>query len=85
MDKEFELKPNNNRKSFYGKAKVVTDNGISDLISYTTKVASYNHFTNKMFVFGWFSNTTARHINAFLEYFNFKTCNKKELENYNNE
>ena len=45
MDKEFELKPNDNRKSFYGKAKVVTDNGISDLISYTTKVASYNHFT----------------------------------------
>ena len=48
MDKEFELKPNDNRKSFYGKAKVVTDNGISDLISYTTKVVSYNHFTNKM-------------------------------------
>ena len=80
METEFELKPNDNRKSFYGKAKVVTDNGISDLISYTTKVASYNHFTNKMSVFGWFSNTTAKHINSLLNFHGFKTCNKKELK-----
>ena len=85
MDKEFELKPNDNRKSFYGKAKVVTDNGISDLISYTTKVASYNSYTDKMRIFGWFSVTTARHINAFLDHFGFQKCNKQELENYKNE
>ena len=84
MDQEFELKPVNNRKSFYGKAKVITKNGISDLISYSTKVASYNHITNKMSVFGWYSNTTASHINSFLQYFGFKKCTKKELENYNN-
>ena len=81
---EHELMPINNRKSFYGKAKVVTENGISDLISYSTKVASYNHITNKMSVFGWYSNTTASHINSFLQYFGFKKCTKKELENYNN-
>ena len=84
MDKEFELKPNDSRKSFYGKAKVVTDNGISDLISYTTKVAQYDSYLDKMQVFGWYSNTTAKHINSFLNYFGFKTCCKKELENYGN-
>ena len=84
MDQEFELMPTNKRKSFYGKAKVVTKDGVSDLISYSTKVASYNHTTNKMSVFGWYSNTTASHINSFLQYFGFKKCTKKELENYNN-
>jgi hypothetical protein len=55
----------------------------SDLISYTTRVASYNHKTNEMSVYGYFSQTTAKHINAFLEYYGFDTCNKKQLENYN--
>jgi hypothetical protein len=50
---------------------------ISDLISYTTKVASYNHQTNEMQVFGWFSQTTAKHINSFLSYYGFCECNKK--------
>lgn len=27
--------------------------------------------------------TMARHINAFLNYYGFDTCSKKELENYN--
>ena len=55
----------------------------SDLISYTTRVASYNHKTNEMSVYGWFSATTAKHINSFLNYYGFDTCSKKELENYN--
>lgn len=54
----------------------------SDLISYTTRVASYNHKTNEMSVYGWFSATTAKHISAFLAYYGFDTCTKKELENY---
>lgn len=86
--KTFELNPIDSRKSFYGKAKVnqyVNDNGeiISDLISYTTKVATFNHSTNKMTVKGWYSATTARHINSFLDYYGFDTCTKKELANYN--
>jgi len=56
----------------------------SDLISYTTRVASYNHLTNEMQVFGYYSTTTAKHINAFLEFYGFDKCNKKQLENYNN-
>ena len=54
----------------------------SDLISYTTRVASYNHTSNEMSVYGWFSSTTAKHINDFLEYYGFEKCNKKQLENY---
>lgn len=54
----------------------------SDLISYTTRVASYNHKTNEMSVYGSYSNTTAKHINDFLEFYGFERCSKKELENY---
>ena len=54
----------------------------SDLISYTIRVASYNHTSNEMSVYGWFSSTTAKHINDFLEYYGFEKCNKKQLENY---
>ena len=54
----------------------------SDLISYTTRVASYNHKTKEMSVYGWFSATTARHINAFLEFYGFESCDKKTMSNY---
>ena len=59
------------------------DDHYSDLISYETRVASYNHKTNEMSVYGWYSATTAKHINAFLEFYGFDKCTKKELENYN--
>ena len=54
----------------------------SDFISYTTRVASYNHKTNEMQVFGQYSQTTGKHINSFLNYYGFDSCSKKELENY---
>ncbi len=77
------LNPINNRKSFYGKCRIEKQDNISTLISYTTKVAHYNHETKEMVVNGWYSTTTATHINAFLDYYGFKTCTKKELETYN--
>jgi hypothetical protein len=80
--KIFDLHPTNGRKSFYGKCKVMEDNGVSKLLSYDTVVAEYNHSENKMKVHGYYSPTTARHINAFLSYYGFGTCSKKELENY---
>ncbi|MDC7249497.1 MAG: hypothetical protein PQJ49_06250 [Sphaerochaetaceae bacterium] len=79
MAKTFHLEPLN-RKSFYGKAVVTTDNNISTLRSYETDVATYNHETNEMKVKGWYSATTMRHINAFLDHFGFDTCTKKQLE-----
>lgn len=81
--KTFELTPINGRKSFYGKARVIEENGISKLLSYDTFVAEFNHAENKMKVNGKYSNTTNTHINAFLNYYGFDSCSKKELENYN--
>jgi len=56
----------------------------SDLISYTTRVASYNHKTNEMSVYNCQSQTTIKHINSFLEFYGFDRYTKKELiNNYN--
>lgn len=78
------LQPTQGQKSFYNKAKIETFNDTTYLISYSTQVAFYNHKTNKMTVKGYYSQTTAKHINSFLELYGFKRCSKKELENYNN-
>lgn len=79
----FNLTPVNGRKSFYDKCRVVKKDGISYLYSYNTNVSQYEHATNKMVVNGWYSNTTATHINAFLNYYGFDMCSKQELMNYN--
>ena len=81
--KTFELTPLK-RKSFNRKAIVEQEGDISRLRSYDTIVAEYNHKTNKMIVRGYYSPTTARHINAFLDFYGFDTVTKKEMENYNN-
>lgn len=76
------LNPTNGQKSFYNKAKMERVNNVTRLQSYNTIVATYNHDTNEMKINGYYSQTTAKHINAFLSYFGFDTCNKKQLENY---
>jgi len=73
------------RKSFYGKAKLLHNGNITELQSYETIVAEYNHKTNKIKVFGWFSNITARHINEFLSFYGFDKVTKKEMKNWENE
>lgn len=84
--KTFELKPINRQKSFYKKAIVIdSETGLMQLKSYETIVAEYNTDTNEIKVFGYYSPTTMRHINAFFDYCGFDTCTKKELEdNYLN-
>jgi hypothetical protein len=52
----------------------------SDLISYETRVAYYNHNENFISVHGYFSATTAKHINEFLEYYGFEKLTKKQME-----
>lgn len=74
-----ELKPLK-RKSFYGKAVAIREGKKTRLKSYNTIVAEYDHDTNKVKVFGWYSATTARHINAFLDHFGFETMTKKDME-----
>lgn len=71
-------------KQFNNKARIETANNVSRLVSYNTEVAIYDHKNNKMQVLGWYSQTTAKHINAFLEYFGFDKCSKQEMINYQN-
>lgn len=82
--KTFELTPVNGKKSFGGKCRVFESLGMSYLLSYDTVVASFNHETNEMKVYGWWSLTTLAHINSFLDYYGFEKCSKSELiEKYN--
>ena len=67
-----------NCQSFYGKAHIiVTDKG-QYLKSYDTIVAKIEN--NKPTVFGWYSSTTGRHINEFLQQNGFNKMTKKEME-----
>lgn len=65
--KMFELRPINNRKSFYGKAMAIEkDNGDIELRSYNTIVA---RIRNGKFERLWsgYSQTTMNHINSFID------------------
>lgn len=75
------------QKSFYNKAKVYrNDKGEIFLMSYETIVAEIqdelisetgkrNYKVN-----GWYSKTTAIHINEFLQQYGFSKLSKKEME-----
>lgn len=72
------------RNEFYGKAVVrEQDNGDSVLFSYGTKVAEIKN--SKLIIHGWYSQTTARHINEFAVQNGFKSMSKKEMIEYNND
>lgn len=81
--KTFTLQPKH-EKSFYNKMKVEQNKNVSQLFSYTTHVASYNKKDNKLTINGYYSATTARHLNAFLEFHGLNSMTKKEIENYKN-
>lgn len=88
MEFLYDLEPQyDSRKSFYGKAKVYKDNkGHLLLVSYSTIVAEITDGIltedgrSTVKVNGWYSQTTARHINDFLYQYGFKTMSKKEME-----
>jgi len=81
---ETELKTEfDNKKSFYGKAKVVFENNKLVLISYNTRVAEIDVKENKAVVFGTYSVTTLRHIKEFLKQNGLKAETKTQiLEDY---
>ena len=54
----------------------------SDLISYTTRVASYSHKDNSISIYNCQSAATRRHINAFLSFYGFDIMSKKEMEKF---
>ena len=65
------------RASFYKKAKIIEYNKALYLQSYDTIVAKIEN--GKAIVNGWYSQTTARHINEFLRQNGFETMTKKEM------
>lgn len=66
-----------NRKSFYGKAKIENSNGKQILYSYGTKVAEIENGNPK--VYGTYSATTLGHIKEFLLQNGFKAENSKQI------
>ena len=71
------------QKSFYGKAVVdVLDNGHKILTSYNTDVCELDE-NNNIIEIGYYSKTTARHINEFLMQHGHNKMTKKEIENFN--
>lgn len=73
----YELIPNDNHKSFYGKAIVKVEDDGETLYSYGTPIIKrfYNGTLKKLW-FGW-SATTGRHIKAFCG------MNKNQFESLN--
>lgn len=64
--KMYELIPNNGRKSFSGKAKVIVDeNGSETLYSYDTPVIKRDTDGNLTKLWNGWSTTTGIHIKAF--------------------
>lgn len=84
---EYELFPRyDSAKSFYGKAHEIWDydNSIIKLRSYSTIVAEIDN--GKATVFGWYSQTTGRHIKEFLKQHGFVANNKTQiLDDYEEE
>ena len=66
------------QKSFSKKAEVITEGTETKLKSYSTIVAVKENNTIK--VKGWYSKTTAIHINEFLRQNGVKSLTKKEME-----
>jgi len=66
------------QKSFGKKANLLIEGGQTKLKSYDTIVAVKENNTIK--VKGWYSKTTAIHINEFLRQNGAKSLSKKEME-----
>ena len=61
------LEPSDGRKSFNKKAKVYHSGSFLYLQSYDKIVARYNINTSEFEVYGLYSQTTRRHIKAFMK------------------
>jgi len=78
MSFEYKLKTQyDSRKDFYGKARVIDEDGKKVLISYETRVAEIENGKPK--VYGLYSQTTTRHIKEFLLQNGFKADNSKQI------
>ena len=74
----YDLPCYDNRKSFYGKAKVLENGAKYTLYSYETPVIEYNKKTGEIErLWDGYSLTTMRHVNSFLRHFYLKGGGKK--------
>lgn len=74
-----------NQKSFYGKARIEhLENGNKVLISYSTRVCELDNNNNIIHI-AYYSQTTSRHINDFLQQNGHKKMSKKEIEKLESE
>ena len=79
--RSFELEPIDNRKSFYGKCKVFEmEDGSKVLRSYDTYVCKIDPDGTFHKTWAYYSPTTMRHINAFLDYYEIEGGGKKWWE-----
>jgi len=78
--KMFDLRPVDNRKSFYGKCSVIEKNGAYFLRSYNTIVCGLSKSGKFSRYWGGYSATTQRHIDSFCAYFNIAGGGKKWWE-----
>ena len=69
------------RVSFYGKAKVIVENGATELQSYNTRVARLED--DELTILPgdnfWWSATTGRHINDFVQQLGGKKMTKAQI------
>lgn len=69
-------------KSHYGKARVEhTPDNHKILYSYNTRVCELDN-NNNIIKIGYYSQTTARHINDFLQQNGLAKMSKKEIDNF---
>jgi hypothetical protein len=74
------LTPTTGQKSFYSKAKLIEKETKTLLTSYDTTVAWYDKRSGQVIINGWYSATTAKHINSFLNSLGFDSLTKKEMQ-----
>ena len=73
------LVPSDSHKSFYGKAHVISEDGKLMCKSYETIVAEYEKESDTITINGYYSPTTARHINSFCDYVGKERASKNEM------
>ena len=77
---KMELKPIS-QKSFYGKAEILDNGKTLTLLSYDTVVAIYDKQNETVELKKYYSQTTGKHVNAFLTQLGFNEVSKNDYIN----
>lgn len=69
------------RVSFYGRAQVISGNGVTELQSYKTRVARLENYELTILpgAQDWWTATTGRHINEFVQQLGGKKMTKAQI------